>query len=288
MGALCAKILLGPDSAAIRRSRSASSSSATSFHTKILVNCYTNHALDQFLEDLINIGIPKDEIVRIGGKPNQKTAELSLHSLGRSEDHMMSKDDWRKVEALRKRREHLSKSLHRAYCAATARHKQIMRYLEAHHREYAAAFRMPASTDGTKIVGKGGRAIGPNYLLDRWLKGQDAGSFKNECHIQAYGDIWKMGHATRRSKSEIWKREVVKKGIEDMLEIGTKYNRCVADLESMHRQGEASILRKRRIIGCTTTGAAMYRSKRSVLFASYRTNLQVETKLWQLVLLFCS
>jgi hypothetical protein len=37
--------------------------------------------------------------------------------------------------------------------------------------------------DGAKIVGKGGKAIGPNYLLDRWLKGEDAGPFKNEYHI---------------------------------------------------------------------------------------------------------
>ena len=241
----------------------APSASARSSHTKILVNCYTNHALDQFLEDLINIGIPKDEIVRIGGKPNQSTAELSLYSLGRSSDHLLSRSDWNKIEGLRKRREHLSKSLHRAYCAATARHKQIMRYLEAHHQAYVAAFRIPESTDGAKVVGKGGRAIGPNYLLDRWLKGQDAGCFKAEHHIQASGDIWKMERTTRLSQAEIWKREVVKKGIADMIEIGKKYNQCVTELESMHRQGEASVLRKRRIIGCTTTGAAMYRSEGS-------------------------
>ena len=256
LGALCAKILLGSWFSRIGRSPTAS-------HTKILVNCYTNHALDQFLEDLINIGIPEDEIVRIGGKPNQKTAELSLHSLGRSSDHLMSRDDWNKIESLRKRRAHLSKSLHRAYCAATARHKQIMRYLEAHNQEYVAAFRIPESTDGTKIVGKGGRVIGPNYLLDRWLKGQDAGRFKGEHHIHASRDIWKMGHATRLSQADIWKREVVKKGIVDMLDIGKKYNQCVTDLESMHRKGEASVLRRRRIIGCTTTGAAMYRSEDS-------------------------
>ena len=287
MGALCAKILLGSKSAAIRRSRSTSSASATSFHTKILVNCYTNHALDQFLEDLINIGIPKNEIVRIGGKPNQKTAELSLHELGRSSHQLMSSTDWNKVGSLRNRRAHLSKSLHRAYCAATARHKQITRYLEAHHQEYAAAFCVPESTDGTTIVGKGGRVIGPNYLLDRWLKGQDAGRFKNEHHIQAHGDIWKMGHTTRRTQAEIWKREVVKKGIADMLEIGKKYNQCVTELEFMHRKGEASVLRNRRIIGCTTTGAAMYRSGRFRLLAPYCIDLPVGIKLWQPVLLFC-
>jgi len=177
----------------------------------------------------------------------------------------MSRDDWNKVEALRKRRAHLSKSLHRACCAAIAQYKQIMKYIGIHHQEYAAAFRVPESTDGTKIVGKGGRVIGPNYLLDRWIKGQDAGPFKGESHIQAAGEIWKMEHTARRSRSEIWKQEVVKKGIEDMLQIGKKYNQCVADIDSIYRQGEASVLRARRIIGCTTTGAAMYRSGNFIL-----------------------
>jgi len=241
---------------------------AESSNTKILVNCYTNHALDQFLEDLINIGIPKDEIVRIGGQPNQTTADLSLQSLGKSSGYRMSGYDWRKVEELREQRDDLVNSLYRAYCAATARHQQIMEYIAVHHPEYAAALRVPESTDGSKIVGKGGKAIGPNYLLNRWLKGEDAGPFKTEYDIRLSGDfrlsgnIWKMNRAARLSLSETWKRAVVKKGIKDMIRIGKSYNQCVTDLESIYRQGEASVLRKRRIIGCTTTGAAMYRSER--------------------------
>ena len=55
-------------------------------------SCYllTNHALDQFLEDLINIGIPRSEIVRIGGNANQATADLSLQSLSKSSGFLMS------------------------------------------------------------------------------------------------------------------------------------------------------------------------------------------------------
>jgi hypothetical protein len=263
VGALCAKILLqsGP-SARISPFATPIFSSSTfsvSSSTKILVNCYTNHALDQFLEDLIKIGIPRNQIVRIGGKANQNTAGLSLQLLGRSSGVRMSRDDWSEVEELREERDDLSESLQRAYWAATAWHNQIMQYIEAHHYDYAAAFYVPESTNGAKVVGKGGRAIGPKYLLDRWLQGQDAGPFKNEPHIQASEDIWKMECAARLSQSEMWKRAVVKKGIDEMLRIGKMYNRCVADLESMYRKGEASILRNRRIIGCTTTGAAIYR-----------------------------
>ena len=257
-----------------------------SSNTKILVNCYTNHALDQFLEDLINIGIPKDEIVRIGGKPNQATADLSLQSLAKSSDYRMSRYDWNMVGKLREERDDLVTLLDRAYCAATARPQEIMQYLVAHHPKYARAFRVRESADGTKVVGKNGKAVGPNYLLGRWLKGQDAGPyndeldagpcndeldsgpFKNKFDIRLSGNVWKMNRAARLAQSETWKREVVKKGIMDMLQIGKRYNRCVADLESAYRQGEASVLRDRRIIGCTTTGAAMYRSERFIFIRS--------------------
>lgn len=47
---------------------------------KILIVCYTHHALDQFLEDLLNLGIPASDIVRLGStkKATARTQTLSL------------------------------------------------------------------------------------------------------------------------------------------------------------------------------------------------------------------
>ena len=164
MGALCAKILLQSRQSSSRSSTLGSTSAfLASSDTEILVTCYTNHALDQFLENLINIGIPRSEIVRIGDKANQATAELSLQSLSKSSGFRMSSGDWFEVEELREDRNRLIKSLQRAYNAATARYRHIMEYIAIHHPKYAAAFRVPKSNDGTQIVGKGGKAIGPNY-----------------------------------------------------------------------------------------------------------------------------
>ena len=135
MGALCAKILLQSGRSSSRYSTLglAASAFSASSDTKILVTCYTNHALDQFLEDLINIGIPRSEIVRIGGKANQATADLSLQSLSKSSGFRMSGDDWFEVEELREERSRLIKWLQRAYNAATARYRHIMEYMAIHH-----------------------------------------------------------------------------------------------------------------------------------------------------------
>ena len=50
-------------------------------NSKILVVCYTNHALDQFLENILNYNVPEDDIVRIGGRcKNENIKRLVLNS----------------------------------------------------------------------------------------------------------------------------------------------------------------------------------------------------------------
>ena len=50
-------------------------------NSKILVVCYTNHALDQFLENILNYNVPEDDIVRIGGRcKNENIKRLVLNN----------------------------------------------------------------------------------------------------------------------------------------------------------------------------------------------------------------
>ncbi|KND02782.1 uncharacterized protein SPPG_08964 [Spizellomyces punctatus DAOM BR117] len=46
----------------------------------ILCICYTNHALDQFLEGLMNAGVPADDIIRVGGR--SRSVKLEQRNLG--------------------------------------------------------------------------------------------------------------------------------------------------------------------------------------------------------------
>ncbi|KAI6121083.1 hypothetical protein F5141DRAFT_1210762 [Pisolithus sp. B1] len=63
----------------------------------ILVVCYTNHALDQFLEDLIGIGIPREDIVRFGGRAKPALEDLSVFKMQR-ERVIRSKADWTLID----------------------------------------------------------------------------------------------------------------------------------------------------------------------------------------------
>lgn len=44
----------------------------------ILVVCFINHALDQFLEGLMDIGIPSSAMVRLRGKSTGRTKPLTI------------------------------------------------------------------------------------------------------------------------------------------------------------------------------------------------------------------
>jgi hypothetical protein len=244
VGALCAKILLQQPG------------------VKILVNCYTNHALDQFLEDLMDIGIPESEMVRIGGKSTLRTAPLSLQTLGKSVGYRLTRNDWREIDGLRVRRNGLTMALDGAfkrYKSVTPTFRDIMDHITISYGDIAGAFYVPLSEDDTTVVGKKGKAIEPFYLLRRWWHGQDAGIFQDADHVQNAMEIWEMDRPARLARYEGWKQELMQEEIEFLYENGRKYDQVVVQLEAKFRLGEGSILRDRRVIGCTTTGAAMYR-----------------------------
>jgi hypothetical protein len=243
VGALCAKFLLQqPD-------------------VKILVNCYTNHALDQFLEDLMEIGIPQSEMVRIGGKSTTRTAPLSLQTLARSSGARRTRGDWLEVDTLRSRQAVLSSTLTTAYTAfkSNPNYETILEHLRFEHLDYAAAFAVPVSSDNSTVVGKKGKAVDSCYLLKRWSHGEDAGVFKGSHNIKAASNIWRIDRAARTDIFQTWKREILQEQAEHIHDLGEQHDECVAQIAAKFRSREDFVLQSRRVIGCTTTGAAIYR-----------------------------
>lgn len=57
-----------------------------------------NHALDQFLEDLLDIGIDQSTIVRLGSKSSQRTFPLSLSAQRIS--YSRSRTSWNVINTL--------------------------------------------------------------------------------------------------------------------------------------------------------------------------------------------
>lgn len=226
----------------------------------ILVVCYTNHALDQFLEDLINIGINSQSIVRLGGRPNSAVAHLSIHNLPK-EKVFRTRLDWTALDSTKAFASDYQQRLQQSFKPLLPPQTDpncLLTYIRSKDADYFNAFRVPKPKGGMSIVGPNGKAVPPQFLITRWMEGQDAWNFKSEPHVQRAERIWNMSKALRQQKVSNWIAGMVEKSAEDICVAGRGFNRCQDSLAQTFGQGVAAQLRRKRIIGCTTTGAAKY------------------------------
>ncbi|TDL13313.1 hypothetical protein BD410DRAFT_679296, partial [Rickenella mellea] len=191
----------------------------------ILIVCYTNHALDQFLEDLLDIGIPQTSLVRLGGKSTPRTEPFSVRNQKTGSN--LGKSDWKVIDELKKQCDNLRGRLQRAflkYKEANVGYQEILSHLEFEDRDYFDAFRVPMSTDGMTRVGKKGQAVGPNYLISKWSNGSDAGMFKQHARILKASMVWSMAPAARRAQISKWKLDIQNEEVATLQAIARDYN----------------------------------------------------------------
>ncbi|TRM64558.1 P-loop containing nucleoside triphosphate hydrolase protein [Schizophyllum amplum] len=226
----------------------------------ILVCCYTNHALDQFLEDMIGVGIPRENMVRLGGRPTTALQDLSLRNQQRNG---LDYADRSKVREFKQMSEQLVDKLDKAfkrYQAAAISTDAIMEYLEFEEDfyEFYEAFQVPVEDDGSVRVGRGGRAIDEHYLLDRWMKQLDGGIFSRDPIVTEAPRVWKMSTSARQDKIAGWQRAICRERAEEVYNAGQELNHYQDMIARKYRQSDVVTMGSKRIIACTTTGAAMF------------------------------
>ncbi|OJA15476.1 hypothetical protein AZE42_06348 [Rhizopogon vesiculosus] len=228
---------------------------------KILVVCYTNHALDQFLEDLLKIGIPDTSMVRLGGRANTQVAHLGLASQ-QKERLMRSKADWSIIDQLKSASAFHCDELEEAmdkFIDSKIGFKDVLMYIEFEEPVYFDAFRVPEFDDsGMTRVGKDGKAVDSEELIYRWSRGFDAGQFKDEPHVCAAAHIWNMPPDARHASMDEWKLAIRKTILDQICTLGKNHNDCQDQLSRKFGEGTVATLSGKRIIGCTTTGAAKF------------------------------
>ena len=134
----------------------------------------------------------------------------------------------------------------------------LLDYLEySEYSEFFDAFAVPASEDGMQRVGRGGKSIGRGYLLNQWIKGHDAGIFKDIVD-KDYPHIWQVKVDDRLAYRSGWMREIVEERVSEIANLLQKYNQCQQRIAQLRREKTTHTLSQKRIIGCTTTAAAKY------------------------------
>ncbi|KAH7096945.1 P-loop containing nucleoside triphosphate hydrolase protein [Auriculariales sp. MPI-PUGE-AT-0066] len=241
VGALSAKVLLEQTS------------------LKILVCCYTNHALDQFMEDLLDNKIPPQLMVRLGSKSTVRTAPLLLSKQPPVSN--LDSQHWIGIDAARSDAMTRWDVFDKAFTVFNNKripYAEILAHLEFDEQDYFAAFTVPP--DALNTVGRKGKTIDEFYLIQQWQRGWDAGVLKKNRSLQAPNvvPIWQMRNPARQAKYQEWKEALEMERIRGVYDLGMRYNQSVDELQARFGAKNGAILKSKRIIGCTTTAAAMY------------------------------
>lgn len=134
----------------------------------------------------------------------------------------------------------------------------LLDYLEfSEDSEYFDAFVVPESDDGMTRVGKKNKRIDKYDLLIRWSEGKDAGVFVATAE-RDFSQIWKLDWQSRLSLRNQWHKAILDEQIAELGTLIKKYNGCRDKIDRLFREKQCHVLSQKRIIGCTTTGAAMF------------------------------
>lgn len=220
--------------------------------------CYTNHALDQFLEDLLDIGIDASSIVRLGSKSTQRTRPLAISE--QRSNFKRSRNSWDIIgrlenTAIDKESELVESFMN--YKRTGSDVLSILEYLEFEDVDAFEALSLPDDSSGMEMVGKQGKTLKEDYLYARWVRGEDAGVFK-ESLPSSCAAIWELSKNQRLEKHNTWIRALLEEHAESLGAHASQFNRAQKQLDIFWGESNREILKTKRIIGCTTTGAAMY------------------------------
>ncbi|RAK83097.1 AAA family ATPase [Aspergillus costaricaensis CBS 115574] len=225
----------------------------------LMIICYTNHALDQFLEDLLDIGIPTTSMVRLGSKSTPRTKDLGLFEQSRD---TLDVNSWSFVSQKREELEEAVKEL-QSYSAEYSRDSiskdDMLEYLEfSEDSTFFDAFTVPEEPTGMQRIGRRGKSVGNYYLWDAWRHGRDPGALRDLISPQ-HAYIWTMAFSRRRELMETWQRNILFEKSTKLVELVRRCNVLSKNLdEYFYHKRHCAVLGNKRIVACTTNAAARY------------------------------
>jgi hypothetical protein len=177
----------------------------------------------------------------------------------------LSPAQWKRLNDANERLANQEESLRSAfdrYQRATVNKSQIMAHLEFLEDDmpYFDTFTVPSNSDNMQLVGKKNKSVDQFYLLDRWLRGgKDAGILKQQCpEDPGMIAVWEMSAESRREVQLQWKTDILEELVAELRQLGKAFNEQHSKIREVFAQRDAETLKNKRIIACTTNGAAKY------------------------------
>lgn len=121
--------------------------------------------------------------------------------------------------------------------------------------KYSQAFEISLEPNGTTRVTEEGTAGDRHYLLQRWIDGKDPGIFPEK---KKYTDVWGLPPQQRKEQLSMWRASISQTVLPAFLEKAENHDDLLSQARNANGQVTEQIIRSKRIIACTTSGAAKY------------------------------
>lgn len=222
----------------------------------ILVVCYTNHALDQFLEHLIKVGI--DKVIRIGGESKSHILEgknLRLASLGESktgaERYLLGKS-YGEMDTLERKIKSRLGTLHKSKLDWVTRKVHLLR----NHPHICSQFSR-TDNEGFELVGR----MEP---FDLWKtgEGEDLGKLDdcvgtiNIILWKANRDVYDLSLGDRQKLLNYWSQQMHDHLTDAVFEAVKETGKLKNRVTQVHDEVDRRVLETADVIGVTTSGLA--------------------------------
>ncbi|GIZ38336.1 hypothetical protein CKM354_000175600 [Cercospora kikuchii] len=223
----------------------------------IICVCYTNHALDQLLEHLLDAGVT--QIARIGSQSKSaRLAGVNLRTLAAQQDrtHMESKKYGESRGSIEKSGEAINQLLQRLDRILQNDEKDITDFLQSKFPALHAQLPRSDDEDGFTVVSNK-KSVS---FLEAWLGGGENVGFSQYRSLSVLRSgtvrLRDMSHEERRLLHESWIEDLSSSIYYDlMIELST-FNRSNATLDSLRGDLDLRVLSEANVVGITTTGLA--------------------------------
>ncbi|ETM51997.1 hypothetical protein L914_04280 [Phytophthora nicotianae] len=224
----------------------------------VLVVCYTNHALDQFLCHLLDIGITS--LVRIGGQCKEPRLEkYNLNNLPKTFQRYELKLLYEKLDenadAIALALRELSSNTRRPTW------KALKWFLETNYPDVYDYF----AERNSELYEDGWEVAGCDDILDYWIQGEDLSASQRRGPRQGGwmrdSNVWMWSLAKRRGALAEWVGDLRTGRVEDLIAAQKAYWETMKKIETVRQQADVEVLKRVQIIGMTTTGVAKNQQK---------------------------
>ncbi|KAK0307764.1 hypothetical protein LTR82_015801 [Friedmanniomyces endolithicus] len=217
----------------------------------IVCVCFTNHAIDQGLERLLDEGV--QHVIRIGGSSkSERLADVDLREVSqRLELTKTEKNDrWRLKGQAHREVEEINHLL--GLTGQTHTDVQMGTYLAAHYPRFHDQLFVGIDDDGfTKVQRQYGKVV------DGWLKGAPWG-FGLPRTIDELLNVH-VNHMTgqeRRKLYSLWLTDIRTELFGKLRTATDSYNQAKTQLDAVRTEQNLRVLKQANIIGLTTSGLA--------------------------------